>query len=47
MKCTERSFAVLCIVLAVPLSLSAGNSMRPFFCPDLSIPADRVADLTE
>jgi len=28
MKCTERSFAVLCIVLAVPLSLSAGNSMR-------------------
>ena len=25
MKCTERSFAVLCIVLAVPLSLSVGK----------------------
>lgn len=25
MKCTERSFAVLCIVLAVPVSLSIGK----------------------
>ena len=25
MKCTERSFAVLCIVLAAPLSLSTGK----------------------